>query len=129
MAKDKETKAEDQPTPSAGDANVGETVTTPDGQNQVRLGIDESSVESFYSSITRISGTAEEILIDFSQGIRPTGQNAAVLKVDARVTLSPWAAKRLALALGQTIQRYEQTYGLLEVDPRKRQSGSTTTAS
>lgn len=124
MAKDKDTKVEENAAP-AGDASVGETVTTPEGQNQVRLGIDESSVETYYSSITRISGTAEEILVDFSQGIRPTGQNAAVLKVDARVTLSPWAAKRLALALGQTIQRYEQSYGVLEVDPRKRQVTTT----
>ena len=121
MAKDTDTK------PAESAAAVDETVTAPDSQNQVRLGIDESSVDSYYSSITRISGTAEEILIDFSQGIRPTGQDTAVLKVDARVTLSPWAAKRLALALGQTIQRYEQAYGPLEVDPRKRQS--TTTAS
>lgn len=119
MAKDKEKSDAGAP---------DETITAPAQQGQVQLTIDESNVATYYSSITRISGTAEEIVVDFSQGIRPMGQNRATLKVDARVTLSPWAAKRLALALGQTVQRFEQTYGTLEIDPRKRQVGATTTS-
>jgi hypothetical protein len=38
--------------------------------------------------------------------------------------LNPWAAKRLALALNQAMARYEQTYGLLELDERKRRKNS-----
>lgn len=102
-----------------------ETVTAPEGQaGQTQLQIDDSNTTVNYSSTSRIWGSAEEIIIDFSQGVRPSGkQGVATLKVDSRVILSPWAAKRLALALGQTIQRYEQTYGILEIDPRKRQQG------
>jgi len=123
MAKD-EKKPQDTVKPE-------DTVTgaeTPDPKVQLR--VDESQVHTAYSSTTRLSGTAEEITIDFAQGIRPAGNNQAVLKIDTRVILSPWAAKRLALALGQTVQRYEQAYGILEVDPRKRaQNASTTQAS
>ena len=102
-----------------------ETVTAPEGQaGQTQLQIDDASANVSYSSTSRIWGSAEEIIIDFSQGVRPGSQpNTAALKVDSRVILSPWAAKRLALALGQTVQRYEQTYGILEIDPRKRQQG------
>jgi len=102
-----------------------ETVTSPEGQQQqTQLRIDDSQAQTFYSSTSRISGSGEEIVVDFSQGVRPSGQpNVAVLKIDSRVILSPWAAKRLALALNQTVQRYEQTYGTLEIDPRKRQQG------
>jgi len=105
-----------------------ETVTAPEGQAQpAQLRIDESKTETYYASTARISGSGEEIVIDFSQGVRPSGQpNVALLRIDARVVMSPWAAKRLALALGQTIQRYEQTYGDLEIDPKKRtQSGGS----
>ena len=102
-----------------------ETVTSPEGQQaQTQLQIDDTKANVSYSSTSRIWGSAEEIIIDFSQGVRPGSQpNTAALKVDSRVILSPWAAKRLALALGQTVQRYEQTYGTLEIDPRKRQQG------
>ncbi len=100
-----------------------ETITSPEGeQSQMQLQIDESKVENYYSSTARVYGLAEELIVDFSQGIRPSGrENISVMRIDARVILSPWAAKRLALALGQAVQRYEQAYGVLEIDPRRRQ--------
>jgi hypothetical protein len=88
---------------------------------QMQLQIDDSNVPTSYSSTVRVSGTAEEINVDFAGSIRSTGPQAATLKIDQRVILNPWAAKRLAVALGQAVQRYEQTYGTLELDPRKRQ--------
>ena len=115
-------------------ATTEQTVTAPD-QQQVQLQIDDAQSPTYYSSTSRISASGEEITVDFSMGPKPTGQqNVARMKIDARVVLSPWAAKRLALALGQTIQRYEQAYGPLEIDPRKRiqpgaEGGSTTSAS
>lgn len=111
--------------PKAEQQQQQETVTAPEGQSgQTQLQIEDENANVSYSSTSRIWGSAEEIIVDFSQGVRPAGkQGAAKLKVDSRVILSPWAAKRLALALGQTIQRYEQTYGILEIDPRKRQQG------
>jgi hypothetical protein len=111
---------------------TNETVTTAEAP-KAQLRIDDAGVTTYYSSTCRIWGSAEEVIIDFSQGIRPSGQpNTALLKIDSRVILSPWAAKRLAIALGQTISRYEQTYGVLEIDARKRSStparGATTEA-
>jgi len=110
--------------PAAPASSMGDpTLIGPDTHPpQMQLRVDENDTRTFYSSTSRISSSAEEMIIDFSQGIRQVGQPPqAVLKIDARMILSPWAAKRLALALGQTIQRYERTYGLLEIDPRKRQ--------
>ena len=135
MAKDKDqNKSEETATTTA---TAGETVTAAEQPPQQQLRIDEANVQTFFSSTSRIWGTAEEIILDFSQGVRPTGQrNVAVLKIDSRVVLTPWAAKRLAIALGQTVQRYEQAYGVIEIDPRRRAQGaagagsssSTTTA-
>lgn len=123
-------------TPTTTPAAADETITSADAQqSQMQLQIDETKVESYYSSTARVYGSAEELVVDFSQGIRPSGQdNVSVMKIDARVLLSPWAAKRLALALGQAVQRYEQAYGVLEIDARKRMvdppaGGSSSTTS
>ena len=89
-------------------------------QQQVQIQIDDSQTQVTYSSTVRVWGSAEEINLDFAGPLRPAGPKAAKLKIDQRLTLNPWAAKRLCLALNQAIARYEQAYGALEVDPRKR---------
>ena len=123
MAKD------DTPIEPATTTSTDETITTPEGQQQFQLQIDESKTEMFYSSTARVYGSAEEIILDFSQGIRPSGrENVSVMRIDARIVVSPWAAKRLALALGQAVQKYEQAYGTLEIDPRKRAVGGAAPA-
>ena len=95
-------------------------------QQQIQLQIDDAQASTSYSSTARVWGSAEEITIDFAGPVRTTQQpTVARLKIDQRVVLSPWAAKRLALALGQAVSRYEQTYGSLEIDERKRRVGTT----
>lgn len=98
-----------------------EAVATTEPTQQMQLQINDADAPIYYASTARVSGTAEELTVDLSRGIQPTSkQNVSTLKVDARVIMSPWAAKRLALALGQAVTRYEKAYGELEVDPRKR---------
>ena len=100
------------------------TVTAPEPPKS-QLIVNDAEAVSYYSATSRVWGSSEEVIIDFSQGIRPTNQpNTAVLKIDSRVIMSPWAAKRLAIALSQTVQRYEQVYGPLELDPQKRQKAA-----
>jgi len=94
-------------------------------QQQVQLQIDDSTTPVTYSTTVRVWGSAEEINLDFAGPIRPTGQSGTVrLKIDQRMVLNPYAAKRLAIALGQAVGRYEQTYGVLELDERKRRTKS-----
>jgi len=85
-------------------------------QQQVQIQIDDTGANITYSTMVRVWSSAEEFNLDFAGPIRPINANTARLKVDQRVTLSPWAAKRLALALQQAVVRYEQTYGVLEID-------------
>ena len=92
-------------------------------QQQMQLQIDDSQANTAYSSTARVWGSGEEIYLDFSQGLKPAGKNAVRLKIDHRVVMNPWAAKRLAMTLGQTIARYEQTYGTLELDEQRRRNG------
>jgi len=90
-------------------------------QGQIQLQIDDSQTPLLYSTTVRVWGSSEEINLDFAGPIRPTNQpQVARLKIDQRVVLNPWAAKRLAVALGQAVGRYETAYGTLELDERKR---------
>ena len=89
-------------------------------QQQMQLSIDDATAATTYSTTVRVWGSAEEINLDFAGALRPTGANTAKLKIEQRIVLNPWAAKRLAIALAQAVGRYEQMYGVLELDLRKR---------
>ncbi len=99
-----------------------ETISTPAGDQQqnVQIQVDDAQTPVTYSSTVRVWGSAEEINLDFAGPLRPTGPKSARLKIDQRMVLNPWAAKRLCLAMNQAIARYEKAYGTLEIDPRKR---------
>ncbi len=105
-----------------GGAETIETISTAAGdqQQQVQIQVDDAQTAVTYSSTVRVWGSAEEVNLDFAGPLRPTGPKSAKLKIDHRVILNPWAAKRLCLAMNQAIARYEKAYGPLEVDPRKR---------
>jgi hypothetical protein len=100
-------------------------ITGPTAQSsKVQLRIDDSQATTHYATVARVTSSAEELVIDFSEGMRPTEKaNVSVMKIGARIILNPWAAKRLAISLGQTVHRYESVYGELEIDPRKRAKG------
>ena len=111
------------------DANDAETIQpqaegSAADQQQIQLQIDDSDTPVNYCATARVWGSAEEINLDFAGPVRTTREpKVARLKIDHRVVLNPWAAKRLALALGQAVARYEQAYGVLELDERKRRVG------
>lgn len=111
-------------TDPSSDQPIDEISTTSGEQEsgrQVQLQVDDSDTPVLYSSTVRVWGSAEELNLDFAAGVRQSGQSqVAKLTIDQRVTMNPWAAKRLAIALSQAVSRYEQTYGALELDERKR---------
>jgi hypothetical protein len=97
-------------------------------QNQIQVNVDDTGAHTGYGSQVFIGGSAEEIVLNFAGPLRPTGPKAATMKVEQRIIMNPWAAKRLAMALNQTMERYEQTYGPLELDERKRRKATAPAA-
>ena len=89
-------------------------------QQPRELEIQETSAPSAYAVTVRVSGSAEEINLDFGGAVRLTPDNKALFKIDQRIILSPFGAKRLLMALHTAMARYEQTYGVVEVDETKR---------
>jgi hypothetical protein len=42
------------------------------------------------------------------------------MEISTKIYMSAFAAKKLALTLSQAVQRYEQQFGPIELDPRRR---------
>jgi len=89
-------------------------------QQQLQVKIDDSKVTSTYSTTVRVWNSPEEINLDFAGPLRQLSSKDAVLKIEQRIIVSPFSAKRLAIALAQAVARYEHTYGTLELDAQKR---------
>ncbi len=95
------------------------------GQRQMRIRIDESNVQTTYVSGYRPTMTAEELMLDFGLNIvRPTGDQdqpvEIVFQVNSRVIMSYYSAKRLAIALGRIVRRFEDQFGEIELNAANR---------
>jgi hypothetical protein len=88
---------------------------------QMQLQIREEKMNTVFSNIFRLSATQEDLFLDFAVNMQHHDKpNTVVMDVNTRVAMSFYAAKRLALGLSQAVQRYEQVYGPIQLDPRQR---------
>ena len=63
----------------------------------------------------------QEVVLELGTMLRDNAKpEALVMDINAKVYMSLFAAKKLALTLSQAIQRYEQQFGPVELDIRKR---------
>jgi hypothetical protein len=67
-----------------------------------------------------VTGTPEELIIDFGLNPQPFGVPAHPIPVTQRIITNFYTAKRMLHALQLTIQRHEATFGVLETDVQKR---------
>ena len=88
---------------------------------QVQVQIKDDKAHVVYSNVARAAGTPDELFIDFAIHVQnPENPAVSVMEVNTRVLMNYYAAKRLVLQLSQIVQRHEQMYGPLELDPRRR---------
>jgi hypothetical protein len=95
-----------EPTPSA-----------PPVMREVQL--NESDAAVCYANFCRVTGTPEELILDFGLNAQPFGELPSVA-VKQRLVVNYFTAKRLFQALGMSIQRHETAFGVLETDVQKR---------
>jgi hypothetical protein len=97
----------------------------PQGQQpqQVQVSVREDKAQHIYSNVSRVAmgPQLEEVILDLGT-IQHDSARAESLTMDitTRVYMSPFAAKKLALTLSQAVQRYEQQFGPVELDVRRR---------
>ena len=87
-------------------------------QNQVQ--IDDAQALSVYANFCRVTGTPEELIIDFGVNSQPFGTQTEPIHVTQRVITNFFTAKRLLSVLQLTVQRHEATFGVLETDVQRR---------
>ncbi|MGD0516913.1 MAG: DUF3467 domain-containing protein [Thermoguttaceae bacterium] len=87
---------------------------------RVQIEIDDSKVTANYANFCRVTGTPEELIIDFGLNPQPFGIPSHPIPVSQRIITNFYTAKRMLHALQLTIQRHEATFGVLETDVQKR---------
>lgn len=105
-------------TPAAGQQGQG---------TQVSMQVDLSKMQTLYCNFFRLSlgGGQEEVLMDVglhSGIVMSTGSTPVMepIQMTHRLVMNPFVAKRLLESLKYIVSRYEQAFGVLEVDPMKR---------
>ncbi len=85
-------------------------------QVQVR---DEDAI-ACYANFCRVTGSPEELIVDFGLNPQPVGIPKDPIHVKQRIIMNFFTAKRLLGALQMSIQRHEAVFGVLETDIQKR---------
>ena len=81
---------------------------------------DDSKLIAMYANFCRVTGTPEELIIDFGLNPQPFGVPTEPVVVNQRIVTNFFTAKRMLHALQLTLQRHEQAFGVLETDVQKR---------
>jgi hypothetical protein len=89
----------------------------------VQFSVDTSSMASAYTNWYRVTGTPEELILDFGLNPQMGQMPTEPIKLTNRVIMNFWTAKRLLSALSFAVQRHESFFGVLEVDVQKRVRG------
>lgn len=89
-------------------------------QQRPQIEIDDSHTIASYANFCRVTGTPEELIIDFGLNPQPFGMPTKPIPVTQRLITNFYTAKRMLHALNMTIQRHEATFGVLEIDVQKR---------
>ena len=104
-----ETAAEETKAPAA-----------PVQQQQFQVDVDDSHVTASYANFCRVTGSPEELIIDFGLNPQPVGVPKNPIAVTQRIVVNYFTAKRLLHALSLSVQRHEAVFGVLETDIQKR---------
>jgi hypothetical protein len=96
-----------------------ETPAAPAGQ-PAQFAVDTSALSTAYANFCRVTGTPEELVLDFGLNTQMNPVPGEPVKLTHRLVINFYTAKRLLGALHMAVQQHEQLYGVLEVDIQKR---------
>lgn len=85
-----------------------------------QMKVDESGIHATYANFVRVTGTPEELIVDFGLNKQVSGDSPDPIHLTQRLVLNFFTAKRLAGALQMAVQRHEMAFGVLETDVQRR---------
>ena len=92
-------------------------------QQMQRVEVTDKHAISLYANFCRVTGTPEELILDFGLNAQPFGVPTEPVDVKQRIVVNYFTAKRMLQALHMSVQRHEQAFGVLETDVQKRVIG------
>lgn len=93
------------------------------GQARAKVEIHDKDASTAYANFCRVTGTPEELIIDFGLNSQPYGVPTQPIEVTQKLVVNYYTAKRLVHALSLSLQRHEAAFGVLETDVQKRVIG------
>jgi Protein of unknown function (DUF3467) len=99
--------SKEQKRPVAGPTQVG----------QMQVKWDDTNMKSSYANVCNAMSTREEVVLMF--GVNQAwhaGQKEVTIQLTDRIILSPHAAKRLSLLLGNLVKQHEERFGAINIE-------------
>ena len=115
-----ETQAPAQDRPADAPSPAPEPQAQATQPQRIQVQIDDSKALASYANFCRVTGTPEELIIDFGLNPQPIGVPTQPIVITQRIVTNFYTAKRMLHALQLTVQRHEATFGVLETDIQKR---------
>ena len=77
-----------------------------------------TNLQSSYANFCNANSTREEVVLNF--GVNKTWERGPKqeleIELNHRIVLSPFAAKRLAVLIGNVVNEYEKRFGTLSIE-------------
>jgi hypothetical protein len=92
----------------------------PQAQVQREFPVDISKLSTAYANFVRVTGTPEELVLDFGLSTQVAPTATEPVSLTHRLVVNFYTAKRLLGALHMAVQQHEAHFGVLETDVQKR---------
>ena len=89
-------------------------------QQPVQVQVEDDNAVATYANFCRVTGSPEELIVDFGLNPQPIGVPKDPIQVKQRIIVNFYTAKRLLAALQMSVARHESVFGVLETDINKR---------
>ncbi len=99
---------------------MSEEIAEEPQQQRTRVEVDDKGAMCTYANFCRVTGTPEELILDFGLNAQPFGVPTEPVEVKQRIVTNYYTAKRMLQALHMSVARHEQAFGVLETDVQKR---------
>ena len=116
MADDTKTTDAAKPEEAASPAAAAQTPP----QQPVQVQVNDDNAMATYANFCRVTGSPEELIVDFGLNPQPIGVPKDPIQVKQRIIVNFFTAKRLLAALQMSVARHESVFGVLETDINKR---------
>ena len=79
---------------------------------------DDSNMRTSYANVVNASSTREEVTLFFGTNLtwNPSEAREFNIRLNERIVLNPFAAKRLWILMGALLKEYEARFGALGID-------------